>query len=273
MHLHPNKISNKAYYLRADPVAFNLSLTLLNSIGFSHRSSLTKICRVLPNFDKAYWTVGRADFGPPDRKGLIAGYDITHQGMHSLVGCAYGQALKDRPLTTMLSEALAGATQLYYELQFLNNGGSIGKANALAIYKRSGQILRQDILKKFNLMLEDPFNSFRENAVESYKTQKILLDALKEAADGKKFDKNKIERHLFKLRQLPFLMHKDFPNFMLFTSTYCGFKSNREDQKSVEDCLKKLSSGISMAGFMTSLGVERIIAEKLFKKKSIGTHK
>jgi hypothetical protein len=207
------------------------------------------------NFDKALWYPEVAEL-LSEHRAKVSGYDVTHQALHTLVSHRFGSEMRERPRVTMLSEAIAGGAQLYYELMYLRAGGSIGGAAALGTYKESARILRKPILRMINAMLEDPFGAYKKNVLESFAIQRGVFASLVRATQGRPAEPGRLAARLRGLEHLPFLRHKDFGNFALFEYCYCGPSSSKRDRLDTRRCLRLLERAGSMLELMEQLGLE-----------------
>ena len=247
-------ISDCEYFDKADSDAFQLSIDYLRFLNC--RVSKGNIEKLVPGFDKAFWTPGKLEIAVPLEGKLILGYAVVHQSIHSLVASKYGSELPGRPRLTLLSEALAGGVELYYSLLNFKNGGDPEENCPLRGYKSTSESLKKGFIKQFNSSVEDPFEAYKVNVISSVKISTLLLETLQNAAKGKNWKLNELETKIKRVEHLSFLGHKVFTTFVLFVGVYCGFKSSKKDLTDSRDCMKILKRSRSLAEFMERMGAD-----------------
>lgn len=258
-------VRNRDFYKQGDKEAYDLLVELLKTVELQMGGRLAKMSNAIPSFEKAFWLPGNSEIADPNtaRDNRIAGYEVVHQAMHVLVSLKYGSRLKGRPKITMLSEGLAGATELYFTAQFIRNGGSHTKTGCLSRYLDNSEALGVEFDKKINAAIRNPYLGFKQNALDSFRIASTLFEAMQLNRTEKAMDLNELFRSVRSVQHLVFLRHKDFGNFCLFVLNYCGASSRPQDLKDVRNCISVLDESDSLLDFLVKMGAIDIIESKI----------
>jgi hypothetical protein len=258
MLLNRTYISECEYYQKADPQLFDFAISVLRENHF--RVSLTKnsVLRLMPTFQKAFWDASRPQLTPFYGLSKIPAYEVVHQAVHTLVAKRFSNIMAKKPKMTLFSEALAGAIEIYFATCFLQNGGNPKDCKSLLKYQQNASMLNRGYLKKFTVLAANPFEAFKQNAESAFEISTRCMQVLELSRQNKKLNLENFNRAILKHPHMPFLLHKDFPNFALYTATYCGFVSSPRDRTDLKDCKKTLHSSSSLLEFLNSLNQKTI---------------
>jgi hypothetical protein len=243
-------------YAAGDVESFELWFELLHSLGYSLDMHRGKISQVIPSFDKFAWRASDTVMRSFDsRKPSIPAYELAHQSMHTLLACRYGDEYRARPRLTLLSEALAGAVGVYFELARIAARGFDTDSFEFKAFCRNARSLKLPIKRLIRQGVRDPFLAFKRATLAELQVADLLLECARDTR------KHRLTlKHISSIDHAAFVIHKDYGNFLIFLLAYCGTESNAEDQAYYKECLSILDSSSSMIDFQRKLGIDDFIA-------------
>ena len=246
-------ISDCEYYETADSQLFDFALSVLREHKFHVSFTKHSIIRLMPAFQKAFWDASRPQLIPLYGLSKIPAYEVVHQAVHTLVAKRYSDATAKKPKITLFSEALAGAIEIYITTSFIQNGGDPKNCMSILKYRQNASILNRGYLKKLTALANNPFKAFKQNAESAFEISTQCMRILRASQQGKRLNLETFNRAILRHPHMPFLLHKDFPNFALYTATYCGFDSSPRDESYLKNCRMTLHRSSNLLEFLNSL--------------------
>jgi hypothetical protein len=257
MSLRQKEVVGLKYYRESDWESFSLFFRLLKDNDYYVSLSQRRVELYFPDFQKIFWRVEeRALPSIGLRKREINGSALVHQAMHSLIGFRYGTRYESHPWLTLLSEAAAGATELYFELQHCRHHGVDLQSPLLKRYAENAKDTGTPLIPVFNQGIRSPFKIYRKTVHDYFETCLKLLEVYHSFQSGIRRSDRELIRFLEKKKTLVFFRHKDFANFMQFVAAKCGLRASERDKERVAACLRELDQSSSMSEFITRLTAE-----------------
>ena len=136
----------------------------------------------IANVDGLLWRVeSRGMYPDPYRaNGKHSAYDLAHQAFHVLGALRFGWTYRGRPKVGLLIEALAGASQLYFEAGYLaRSPGAYKRSRYLRHCVAHSKGLKLPIVTLLNRAMADPFQAYKNLVKDQLKLSFILLDYCK----------------------------------------------------------------------------------------------
>lgn len=241
------------YFMQGDAAAFLRSLAILKARKYFLDGPRSALVQLVPSFDKFAWTASEralaSRLGPT---GFMDGYSIPHQAIHTLVGERYGWSYGGKPRVTLLSEALAGGVELYYELSRASKRGVDERSPTLQKYAYNGKVVKRSFVRLFNRGLQDPFGEFKKTVVEQFRISELLL-AYQLKPERRRPSCADLLEELRGFERWPYLHQRDFGGFVLFVLAFCGKKSSKLDRAQGEKILALLEESTSMLRLLEAL--------------------
>jgi hypothetical protein len=241
---------------------FGLLFTLLKESGYRISDSRRKAVQLLPCFDSITFRSDILELKPL-ADGTVSYTQINHQGIHDLVTRRFGNELEGRPYLALLNESLGVPLELYYALQRTLRRGirKLGKMKDLApdrvlpTYVENARQLRKPFLPLFNEGLRDPFAAYRETTLENFELLSLVFEHYRDLDRGKAASLAPILKFIARSSRLVFFRHYEAVVPALWLKANCGFRSTRQDQAAVKECLAILKQARTMPDFLHRLGI------------------
>jgi hypothetical protein len=256
MLLTERRIQNAKYYAQADPEAYSFLLSFLKTKRYWHAKAPRGLNLAMPSHPKALWRPEQTELFDVALKSRVQGRLVVHQGMHALITHRYGASLNGRSGLTLLAEGIAGAVERYFDFCHVGAGRKQRIRAIQSMYGDFANVLGLNLEACLHRLAENPFQSFRENALLSYEISLEMFELARKLAGNRPIDPKALIKKLEHNDQYIFLYNLDFPNFILFTATYCGFKRSAQDLRDTRDCLRILNTSASMSEFLNKMRVK-----------------
>lgn len=236
-----------------DEKAYKLLVNILDSQGFNLFTA--KNYNNIGSVDGLLWQVMDREIKPDPYSGssAINSYDLVHHAFHVLTATKYGESYWGRPKITLLGEALAGCSEIYFEACYLGKNGDYEKSPLFMRYVANSTALGKPFVRVFNKILESPFLGFKETVMDHLKISFTLIEYCKSTIENRRQLPQSVRQKLKNIEKILFLSHKPFASFALYTMTFCGAKSSAEDENSYAECLAILDKSSSMSEFITKM--------------------
>ena len=233
---------------------FVLEYLKKNSFKFSRELRNSKI--LIAGFSKLYWRA--SDPVLTTNAGIngesIQGEDILHSGIHHMLTRKFGAKIEHFPMFTLLSEAIASASDFYFTLDYYQRHDANHprvKSILTPLFERAKGTGR-DPLPILSSSMDRKFEAYKESVFELFELMKHLYTLSFRPLSFNEKRLASFNRKTIQMKYFPVLTDFDYPTFILYTRSFCK-KSGKSDASKTKECIRLLKKSKSMLEFMTSL--------------------
>jgi hypothetical protein len=243
------------HHLYRDP-AFDLLVDFLIANRFRVSRDYRLVTRLIPRFDQLYWSAATPLLVAKTGGFRVDGADTLHHAMHHLLIGVGGSRLAGMPRFTLLAEALASASDIYFTLVYYRRFGADHPlvSQNLFMFHRDSKSLGRPFLRLFNRLLAAPFDAYRECVQEIFKVAQFCLRVV--STSGRDYGFADELRRLVETQKYWVLnAHLAYPTFASYVLAHCGTRSSKRDRESVRRTLAILWAARSMPELLEGLGI------------------
>lgn len=246
------------HHLYRDP-AFDLLIDFLIANRFRVSKDYGLVTKLIPRFDQLYWTAATPLLMAKTGGFRVDGADTLHHAMHHLLIRIGGPRLAGMPRFTLLAEALASASDIYFALVYYRRFGADHPlvAHNLFVLRRDSKALGRPFLRLFNRLLAAPFDAYKECVHEIFAVAQFCLRVVSTASDRNYRFADELRRLADAQKYWVLNAHWAYPTFAGYVLARCGTRSSKRDRESVRRTLATLSAARSMPDLLERLGIQR----------------
>ncbi len=232
MAVHPleaKQLLDGRLFTKVDPMTATFILNYMVACGYVLSEEQADIELVLPTWYKSAWRPASRQMGGVYKAGKIRIWTtaLIHEALHSLLSDHNSGTLRGYPGFTLLSEAIASCSEIYFLLTVI---GKLGLNKTTAKYYASMQKIEarhgRSYLRLFNKAAKDPYKSFKQAVSELNSLYLLALKANDPAARNFKG----FQEAISKMELFPFISNFDIGNNILFVQANCGPQPIPHDQ-------------------------------------------
>lgn len=247
------------HHLYRDP-AFDLLIDFLIANRFRVSRDYRLVTRLIPRFDQLYWTAATPLLVAKTGGFRVDGADTLHHAMHHLLIGVGGRRLAGMPRFTLLAEALASASDIYFSLVYYRRFGVDHPlvSHNLFVFRRDSKSLGRPFLRLFNSLLAAPFDAYRECVHEIFTVAQFCLRVVSTPSDRNYRFADELRRLAEAQKYWVLNAHLAYPTFASYVLAHCGTRSSKRDRESVRHTLAILSEARSMPELLEKLGIGQV---------------
>jgi len=251
-------VSGHEIFFELDPFVTQSLIDVLKFMKFKVDPTLSKIDAVFQRFDGFAYRIDRRKL--KGAGGISVDWATAyHEGFHNLVGLRFGTERRGRPLMTLLNESLGVGLEIYFMAKLaLTKAVDMHDLHYVQNFERNAKAIGVSFNEKFREAMRDPFEVFRQCALDSFAIHKKIFDIVKDSRVNpeKKFRELKRELARSKRKSLIWICTADLALPAIYLAANCGKVSTKEDREKVRECLNVLKGSKSMDDFFVKLGAK-----------------
>lgn len=238
--------------MACDRESFLLLLNVLQQSGYRISAEQSLLSSLLPAWEKAMWRPSARRISGKFSRGefKLGANDVVHDGMHALIVSRYSEVLVGRPEYTLLTEALASAANVYFDLECISRFPKSKLAvRLIQQYLELARRAKVPPFTRLNQALAAPFRTFKLTVLDMIKIYRHLL--LQEKTQNR--NPRQTCTFLKSRKNLMFVLPFDVGNNILFVKANCGLNSSARDRAICAEILQTLARSEDMLDFLQSL--------------------